>query len=619
MAKGYRPVPRDQAFLLPPDMRDWLPAGHPVQLVIAVVEEHLDTSAVHAGRRTGGAGAAGYDPDMLTALLVWAYANRVTSSRRIEALCRTDIAFRIICAGDVPDHVTIARFRAGLGGAAGALFDQVLMLCAKLGMGQLGLVTLDGMKIAASASVSANRTEDGLRRLAAQIAAEHAVTDAAEDALLGPGTRGGEVPAGLADPRTRADRITAALADLDADRKAAEAQRDAAAGAYLQAAAAGRPGSGPAGRRGRHRRAAAARPDHRGAAGHDSRVGEAERREGRRDRHRPAQPQAGTRQRALGGQACRRRTGARHSPRRRRAAQSRGQSRRPQGPGPGPQHHRPALAADARPRRRVHPGLQHPERHQRRRPHHRHPPHRQPERHRLVRAHGRRARDAAARITACRPAASSDGASSDGDHDGDHDGEQIGLLLADAGYLSEHNLTIDGPDRLIATGKQPPPPAGRPAASSPPAAGTAPAPPPPPWPPGWPPRRHRRLPPPRPHRRTTPRPHQAQHGLPATVGPRHPPRQPPNGTSPAPSTTCSRPSPPGTSPPAPSPPSPDNRQEAPPGRTPDRHPATAPEKPADPSGNTRPRPRRPRRFRNSPYRGRNAMGYPAATPARTRS
>ena len=244
MAKGYRPVPRDQAFLLPPDMRDWLPAGHPVHLVIAVVEEHLDTSAVHAARRTGGAGAAGFDPDMLTALLVWAYANRVTSSRRIEALCRTDIAFRIICAGDVPDHVTIARFRAGLGAAAGALFDQVLMLCAKLGMGQLGLVTLDGMKIAASASVSANRTEDGLRRLAAQIAAEHAVTDAAEDALLGPGTRGGEVPAGLADPRTRADRITAALADLDADRKAAEAQRDAAAGAYLQAAAAGRPGSG---------------------------------------------------------------------------------------------------------------------------------------------------------------------------------------------------------------------------------------------------------------------------------------------------------------------------------------------------------------------------------------
>ncbi len=207
MAKRYRPVARDQAFLLPPDMRDWLPPGHPVWLVITVVDEHLDTSAVHALRRAGGAGAAGYDPDMLVSLLVWAYANRVTSSRRIEALCRTDIAFKVICAGDVPDHVTIARFRAGLGDAAGVLFDQVLMLCARLGMGQLGLITLDGMKIAASASKSANRTEDGLRKLAAQLAAEHAATDAAEDALFGPGIRGDEVPAELADPRTRADRI----------------------------------------------------------------------------------------------------------------------------------------------------------------------------------------------------------------------------------------------------------------------------------------------------------------------------------------------------------------------------------------------------------------------------
>ena len=105
---------------------------------------------------------------MLTALLVWAYANRVTSSRRIEALCRTDIAFRVICAGPVPDHVTVARFRAGLGAAAGELFTQVLALCARLGMGQLGIVALDGTKVKASASMEANRTEDALRKLAAR-------------------------------------------------------------------------------------------------------------------------------------------------------------------------------------------------------------------------------------------------------------------------------------------------------------------------------------------------------------------------------------------------------------------------------------------------------------------
>ena len=138
MAKRYRPVDRDQAFLLPPDMREWLPAGHPVWLVIGVVDQHLDTSAFHALRRTGGAGAAGYDSDMMVTLLIWAYANGVTSSRRIEALCRTDVAFRVICAGHAPDHVTIARFRAGSGGPVESLFTGVLVLCARLGMGGLG-------------------------------------------------------------------------------------------------------------------------------------------------------------------------------------------------------------------------------------------------------------------------------------------------------------------------------------------------------------------------------------------------------------------------------------------------------------------------------------------------
>jgi transposase len=146
MAKGYRPVQRDQPFLLPPDMREWLPEDHAVWLVIGAVDR-LDTSAVHAVRRTGGAGARGYDPQMLVTLLIWAYASGVTSSRRIEELCRTDVAFRVICAGDVPDHVTIARFRAAFPDLAQELFTQVLMLCARLGMGQIGVVALDGMKI----------------------------------------------------------------------------------------------------------------------------------------------------------------------------------------------------------------------------------------------------------------------------------------------------------------------------------------------------------------------------------------------------------------------------------------------------------------------------------------
>src|SRR2546423_10186 len=168
MAKGYRPVDRDQAFLLPPDMREWLPGDHPVHLVIAVIGDHLDTSVFHAGRKTGGAGAAGYDPDMLLMVLVWAYAHKESSSRRLEELCRTDVAFRVICAGNLPDHSTIARFRKDFGEAVPGFFAEVLVLCARLGMGRLGTVALDGTKIAAAASKAANRTEERVRGLAGQ-------------------------------------------------------------------------------------------------------------------------------------------------------------------------------------------------------------------------------------------------------------------------------------------------------------------------------------------------------------------------------------------------------------------------------------------------------------------
>jgi len=225
MAKGYRPVDRDQPFLVPPDMREWLPEDHPVWLVIRVVDDHLDTSAFHARRKTGGAGTAGYDPDMLLTVLVWAYAQGVRSSRRIEALCATDVAFRVICAGNLPDHATFARFRAEFPDAVAALFAEILALCARLGMGRLGTVALDGMKIAANASKAANRTGEGLRKLAREAVAGHARADAEEDGLFGDG-RGDEVPEEAWSPRRRDERIRRALADLEAERTAA---REAAA------------------------------------------------------------------------------------------------------------------------------------------------------------------------------------------------------------------------------------------------------------------------------------------------------------------------------------------------------------------------------------------------------
>jgi transposase len=221
-------------------MREWLAESHPVWLVIEAVAL-LDTSAFHARRRTGGAGTAGYDPDMLVTLLVWAYANQVASSRRIERLCGQDVAFRVICGGCLPDHVTIARFRRDFADAVPALFAEVLMLCARLGMGQVGVVALDGTKIAASASKSANRTGETLARMAEEAGAAHASADEREDALFG-GGRGDDDPG---DPRTRRERVAAALASARAEREARAREGSEKAEEHVQAAQAGTPRTGP--------------------------------------------------------------------------------------------------------------------------------------------------------------------------------------------------------------------------------------------------------------------------------------------------------------------------------------------------------------------------------------
>jgi transposase len=448
MAKRYRPVERDQPFLLPPDMREWLPAGHPVHLVVAVAEQ-MDTSAFHAGRRTGGAGTAGYDPDMLAVVLVWAYAHRITSSRRMEELCRTDVAFRLICAGNLPDHSTIARFRKDFGGAVAGFFTEVLILCARLGMGRLGTVALDGTKIAASASKAANRTEKRLRELAAEAVAAHAAQDAAEDELSGD-ARGDEVPQEARDPRSRAGRIRAALADLEAERAAAEAERAAKAEGFRARQRSGeRTGCSPASAAVELAEEKLARV----TAAQQAKIDQWEARNaqslaqaGKPLRNPPRRP---------AGEHCRVKEAAAQVEKaraRQQAAQARAAEREANRNGPGPVRNitdpdsrlmpvrgggfiqgynaqnvtsqdeliiATELTADPADMAWFEPMM-------------------------------RAAADAAALMDAHRPAP--DPRSGSGGQAGGPDG-QIGLALADAGYCSEANLTCPGPDRLIAAGK----------------------------------------------------------------------------------------------------------------------------------------------------------------------
>ena len=231
MAHSYRPVIRDQEFLLPPNMADWLPEDHLVWFVLEVIEK-LDTKSFHAGRRTGGVGRQGYDPDMLLALLVYAYAVGERSSRRIERLCVDHVAFRVLCGQDGPDHSTLARFRAAHHDGFAELFAAILRLCANAGMVKVGVVAIDGTKIAANASRSANRSHEWLRdqadRIAAEVVAEADATDAAEDAAAA-GSEGSDddLPPGFATRAGRAANIAKAIEELD-KQTAGHAAEDAA-------------------------------------------------------------------------------------------------------------------------------------------------------------------------------------------------------------------------------------------------------------------------------------------------------------------------------------------------------------------------------------------------------
>src|SRR5215210_1780173 len=219
MAQNFIGCDREQELLLPPSLREWLPENHLAWFVLDAVGE-LDLAAFYAGYRDDGHGRAAHDPAMMVALFVYAYAIGVRSSRAIERRCRDDVAFRVITANQAPDHATIARFRVRHEAAIAELFSGVLGLCARSGLVKVGVVAVDGTKIAAAATHHATRTYEQIAR---EILEDAARIDAAEDELFGE-ARGDELPEGLRTSRDRRKVLREAKQALEAER-AAEAKK----------------------------------------------------------------------------------------------------------------------------------------------------------------------------------------------------------------------------------------------------------------------------------------------------------------------------------------------------------------------------------------------------------
>ena len=213
MGLSFIACDREQSFLMPPDVREWLPENHLAWFVLTAVEE-MDLWPFYAAYRVDGQSRPAYEPAMMVALLLYAYARGIRSSRVIERACVEDVAFRVVAAQQRPDHATIARFIERHEAALAGLFGEVLAALRASGLAKVGVIAIDGTKVQANASRDANVDYEQLAR---EIIEEAKAIDAAEDELYGD-ARGDELPEELATAQGRRGWLREAKRRLEAER-----------------------------------------------------------------------------------------------------------------------------------------------------------------------------------------------------------------------------------------------------------------------------------------------------------------------------------------------------------------------------------------------------------------
>src|ERR671934_742107 len=215
MGQRFIACDREQSFLMPPDVRAWLPERHLAWFVIDAVGE-MELESFYAAYRIDGRSRPPYDPAMMVALLLYAYARGIRSSRVIERACEEDVAFRVLAAQQRPDHATLARFVVRHEQAIAGLFGEVLTLCVRSGLAKVGVIAVDGTKVHANASRNENLDYEQLAR---EILEDAKAVDAAEDELYGD-ARGDELPPEFATAQGRRGWLREAKQRLEAERAA---------------------------------------------------------------------------------------------------------------------------------------------------------------------------------------------------------------------------------------------------------------------------------------------------------------------------------------------------------------------------------------------------------------
>ena len=232
--KQYKDWNPDQPFLLPPSLQEWLPEDHPVYMMLDILEE-LDVSAIEEKyRQKDSRGTRPYAPKMMVGLLLYGYSVGIRSSRKLEKATYEDIPFRVLAAGNHPDHSRISEFRRKHLEELEDLFLQVFQICQRMGLVELGNVALDGTKVQASASkhkaMSYERMleeEERLKEEIQEMLEEAEATDREEDERFGRENRGDELPEEL---KRRKDRLATIQEAKRGRAEEVQAKADRAAG-----------------------------------------------------------------------------------------------------------------------------------------------------------------------------------------------------------------------------------------------------------------------------------------------------------------------------------------------------------------------------------------------------
>jgi transposase len=261
MATRFVPIDRETPLLLPPDLRDWVPAGHLVHFVLDAVAA-LDLRCVKVNER--GTGSEQYPPPMMLALLIYSYASGTFSSRRIEQSTYDSVPVRLLTADTHPDHNTICTFRRENQALLSESFVKVLQLAQQVQVLQFGQITVavDGTKVLANASkhsaVSYQRAGQLIEQLELEVQqllakAEQADSTPLQDGLSLPAeiTRRQERRAALEPARAQIEaraqaRYAAQLAEYERKmaERAAKKERGEKVGGQPPQAPSSEPGSG---------------------------------------------------------------------------------------------------------------------------------------------------------------------------------------------------------------------------------------------------------------------------------------------------------------------------------------------------------------------------------------